>query len=39
VSFVKLTVVDLNDVGHDDQLEESGESISTKVAAKGSDGD
>jgi hypothetical protein len=35
VSFVELTVVDLNDVEHDDQLEESCESINTKVAAEG----
>jgi hypothetical protein len=35
VSFVELTVVDLNDVGHDDQIKESCESISTKVAAEG----
>jgi hypothetical protein len=35
VSFIELTVIDLNDVGHDDQLEESCESISTKVAAEG----
>jgi hypothetical protein len=35
VSFVELTVIDLNDVGHDDQLEEAYESISTKVAAEG----
>jgi hypothetical protein len=32
VSFVELTIIDLNDVEHDDQLEESCESISTKVA-------
>jgi hypothetical protein len=35
VSFVELTVINPNDVEHDDQLEESCESISTKVAAEG----
>jgi hypothetical protein len=35
VSLVELTVVDLNDIWHDDQLKKSGESISSKVAAEG----
>jgi hypothetical protein len=35
VSFVELTVVDLNDIWHDDQLKKSGESVSSKVAAEG----
>jgi hypothetical protein len=34
VSFVELTVVDLNNVRHNNQLEESGESVSLKVAAE-----
>jgi hypothetical protein len=34
VSFVELTVVDLNNVRHNNKLEESGESISPKVAAE-----
>jgi hypothetical protein len=29
VSLVELTVVDLNDIWHDDQLKKSGESISS----------
>jgi hypothetical protein len=35
VSFVELTVIDLNDVWHDDQLEESCESINIKVTTEG----
>jgi hypothetical protein len=35
VSFVELTVIDLNDIWHDDQLEKSYETVSTKVAAEG----
>jgi hypothetical protein len=35
VSLVELSVVDLKDIWHDDQLKKSGESISSKVAAKG----
>jgi hypothetical protein len=35
MSLVELSVVDLNDIWHDDQLKKSGESISSKVAAKG----
>jgi hypothetical protein len=35
VSFVELTVVDFNDIWHDDQLKKSRESVDTKVAAKG----
>jgi hypothetical protein len=34
VSFIELTVVDLNNVRHNNQLEESGESVSPKVAAE-----
>jgi hypothetical protein len=34
VSFVELTVVDLNNVQHNNQLEESGESINPKVASE-----
>jgi hypothetical protein len=33
VSFVEFTVIDLNNVRHNNQLEESGESVSPKVAA------
>jgi hypothetical protein len=35
VSLVELTVVDFNNIGNDDQLKESGESVSAKVAAEG----
>jgi hypothetical protein len=35
LSLVELTIVDLNDIWHDDQLKKSGESISSKVAAEG----
>jgi hypothetical protein len=35
VSFVELTVINLNDIWHDDQLKKSCESISTKVATEG----
>jgi hypothetical protein len=34
VSFVKLTVVDLNNIWQNDQPKKSGESISSKVAAE-----
>jgi hypothetical protein len=34
VSLVELTVIDLNDIWHDDQLKKSGESVSSKVAAE-----
>jgi hypothetical protein len=34
VSFIKLTVVDLNNIWQNDQLKKSGESISPKVAAE-----
>jgi hypothetical protein len=30
-----LPVVDLDDIGDDDQFEKSGESINTKITAKG----
>jgi hypothetical protein len=35
VSLVELTVIDFNDIWNDDQLKESGESVSAKVAAEG----
>jgi hypothetical protein len=35
VSFVELTVVDFNDIWHDDQLKKSCESVSAKVIAEG----
>jgi hypothetical protein len=35
VSFVELTVVDFNDIWHDDQLKKSRESVGTKLAAEG----
>jgi hypothetical protein len=34
VSFVELTVVDLNNVQHNNQLEEMSENVSPKVAAE-----
>jgi hypothetical protein len=34
LSFVKLPVVDLDDVGNNDQLEESGESIDAESTTK-----
>jgi hypothetical protein len=35
LSFLELPVVDLDDIGDDDQFEKSGESINTKITAKG----
>jgi hypothetical protein len=34
VSLVKLTIAELDDVRHDDQLEESGKNISAEVASE-----
>jgi hypothetical protein len=34
VSLVELTIVDLNNIWHDNQLKKSGKSMSPKVAAK-----
>jgi hypothetical protein len=34
MSFIELAVVDLNNVRHNNQLEESSESVSPEVAAK-----
>jgi hypothetical protein len=35
VSLVELTVIDFNNIWNNEQLKESGESISDKVAAEG----
>jgi hypothetical protein len=35
LSFVELPIVDLDNIGNDDQLEESGKGINAKVTAKG----
>jgi hypothetical protein len=35
LSFVELPIVDLDNIGNDDQFEESGEGFNTKVTAKG----
>jgi hypothetical protein len=35
LSFVELPIVDLDNIGNDDQFEESGEGVNTKVTAKG----
>jgi hypothetical protein len=35
LSFVELPIVDLDNIGNDDQFEESGESVNAKIAAKG----
>jgi hypothetical protein len=34
MSFIELAIVDLNNIRHNDQLEESGENVSPEVAAK-----
>jgi hypothetical protein len=35
LSFVELPVVDLDNIGNDDQFEESGEGVNAEVTAKG----
>jgi hypothetical protein len=35
LSFVELPIVDLDNIGNDDQFEESGEGINAKVTTKG----
>jgi hypothetical protein len=35
LSFVELPVVDLDDIGNDDQFEKSGESVNAKITAEG----
>jgi hypothetical protein len=35
LSFVELPIVDLDNIGNDDQFEESSEGVNAKVTAKG----
>jgi hypothetical protein len=35
LSFIVLHVIDLDNIGNDDQFEESGEGVDAEVSAKG----